>query len=102
KSKEENKVYEQAKTSLEKKYQMTMLKPMKYNNTYALAVKRDFAKKHNIRTIGDLNKVKDQLKPGFTLEFNDRPDGYKAIKTAYNLDLNNIRTMEPKLRYQAI
>ena len=23
---------------------MTMLKPMKYNNTYALAVKRDFAK----------------------------------------------------------
>ena len=46
---------------------MTMLKPMKYNNTYALAVKRDFAKQHNIRTIGDLNKVKDQLKPGFTL-----------------------------------
>lgn len=42
---------------------------MKYNNTYALAVKRDFAKQHNIRTIGDLNKVKDQLKPGFTLEF---------------------------------
>ncbi|MDT3922364.1 glycine betaine ABC transporter substrate-binding protein, partial [Staphylococcus aureus] len=76
KSKEEKKVYEQAKQSLEKKYQMTMLKPMKYNNTYALAVKRDFAKQHNIRTIGDLNKVKDQLKPGFTLEFNDRPDGY--------------------------
>ncbi len=81
---------------------MTMLKPMKYNNTYALAVKRDFAKQHNIRTIGDLNKVKDQLKPGFTLEFNDRPDGYKAVQKAYNLNLDNIRTMEPKLRYQAI
>ena len=102
KSKEEKKVYEQAKQSLEKKYQMTMLKPMKYNNTYALAVKRDFAKQHNIRTIGDLNKVKDQLKPGFTLEFNDRPDGYKAVQKAYNLNLDNIRTMEPKLRYQAI
>lgn len=59
---------------------MTMLKPMKYNNTYALAVKRDFAKKHQIKTIGDLRKVEDKLKPGFTLEFNDRPDGYKAVK----------------------
>jgi glycine betaine/choline ABC-type transport system substrate-binding protein len=33
-------VYQQAKQSLEKKYDMTMLKPMKYNNTYALAVKK--------------------------------------------------------------
>lgn len=28
---------------------MTMLKPMKYNNTYALAVKRDFAKNIKLR-----------------------------------------------------
>ncbi|WP_313959604.1 glycine betaine ABC transporter substrate-binding protein, partial [Staphylococcus hominis] len=68
KSKKENDVYQQAKSSLEKKYDMTMLKPMKYNNTYALAVKRDFAKKYQIKTIGDLRKVEDKLKPGFTLE----------------------------------
>ncbi len=43
KSKQENKVYQQAKSSLEDKYDMTMLKPMKYNNTYSLAVKKDFA-----------------------------------------------------------
>ena len=82
KSKEEAKVYEQAKQSLEKKENMTMLKPMKYNNTYTLAVKRDFAKKHGLKTIGDLQKVEDDIKPGFTLEFNDRPDGYKAISKA--------------------
>jgi len=33
KSKQEPQVYQQAKQSLEKKYNMTMLKPMKYNNT---------------------------------------------------------------------
>lgn len=102
KSKQENKVYQQAKASLEKKYNMTMLKPMKYNNTYALAVKRDFAKKHNIKTIGDLNKVSDEIKPGFTLEFNDRSDGYPAVKKAYGLGISKPKTMEPKLRYQAI
>ena len=26
----------------------------------------------------------------------------KAVQKAYNLNLDNIRTMEPKLRYQAI
>lgn len=102
KSKDEAKVYEQAKQSLEKKDGITMLKPMKYNNTYALAVKRDFAKKHHLKTIGDLEKVEDEIKPGFTLEFNDRPDGFKAISKAYDLKFNKIRTMEPKLRYQAV
>ena len=102
KSKKEKDVYQQAKSSLEKKYDMTMLKPMKYNNTYALAVKRDFAEAHHIKTIGDLNKVSDQIKPGFTLEFNDRGDGYPAVKKAYDLDLGDVKTMEPKLRYQAI
>lgn len=102
KSKKENAVYNQAKQSLEKKYDMTMLKPMKYNNTYALAVKKDFAKEHHIKTISDLQKVEDQLKPGFTMEFNDRPDGYKAVAKAYDLNLSNIKKMEPKLRYTAV
>lgn len=102
KSKKEAQVYQQAKSSLEDKFDMTMLKPMKYNNTYALAVKRDFAEAHHIKMIGDLNKVSDQIKPGFTLEFNDRGDGYPAVKKAYDLDLGDVKTMEPKLRYQAI
>lgn len=102
KSKKETAVYQQAKQSLEKKYDMTMLEPMKYNNTYALAVKKDFAKENNIKTIGDLQKVEDKLKPGFTMEFNDRPDGYKAVSKAYGLDLSNIKKMEPKLRYTAV
>ena len=72
-------VYHQAKSKFREKYDMTMLKPMKYNNTYALAVKRDFAKQYNLQSIGDLRKVQGQLKPGFTMEFKDRDDGYKAV-----------------------
>ena len=52
------------RNKLREKYKMTMLKPMKYNNTYALAVKRDFAKKNNIKTIGDLQKLKISLNQG--------------------------------------
>lgn len=36
------------------------------------------------------------------MEFNDRPDGYKAVKKTYHLNLSNVKTMEPKLRYTAV
>lgn len=102
KSTTEKDVYNQANDSLEKKFDMQLLEPMKYNNTYALAVKEEYAKKHNLKTISDLNKVEDDIRPGFTLEFNDREDGYKGIQNKYNLKFNDVKTMEPKLRYQAI
>ncbi len=98
----EAEVYQQANESLKKKYDMALLKPMKYNNTYALAVKKSYAEEHNLKTISDLEKVKDDIRVGFTLEFNDRNDGYKGIQKKYNIKFNNVKTMEPKIRYQAI
>lgn len=102
KSKDEAKVYQQANDGLDEQFDMEMLKPMAYNNTYTLAVKRTFAEEHQLKTISDLKKVEDQIKPGFTLEFNDRGDGYKAVQEAYRLNFSNVKTMEPKLRYQAV
>lgn len=102
KSKDKAEVYEQAKSSLEEQFGMTLLEPMQFNNTYTLAVKREFAEKHNLETISDLKKIEGQINPGFTLEFSDREDGYPAIQEAYDLNFSNVRTMEPKLRYQAI
>lgn len=101
-SNEESEVYEQAKSSLEEQFDMTLLEPMDFNNTYTLAVKETFAEENDLETISDLNSIEDDINPGFTLEFNDREDGYPAIQEAYNLDFSNVRTMEPSLRYQAV
>src|SRR5699024_4010340 len=60
KSTTEKDVYNQANDSLEKKFDTQLLEPMKYNNTYALAVKEEYAKKHNLKTISDLKKVEDR------------------------------------------
>ncbi|WP_414055930.1 ABC transporter permease/substrate-binding protein [Macrococcus equi] len=98
----EKEVYQQANDSINKKYQMSLLKPMQYNNTYALAVKKEYARAHQLKTISDLQKVKTTIRAGFTLEFNDRMDGYKGIQKKYGITLNNVRTMEPKIRYQAV
>lgn len=95
-------VYQQAKEGMKKQFSMDMLQPMDYNNTYALAVPEQLAKENNIKSISDLKSIESMLKAGFTLEFSDREDGYKGIQKLYGLNIPNLITMEPKLRYRTI
>ncbi|MFZ0369100.1 MAG: glycine betaine ABC transporter substrate-binding protein, partial [Halobacillus sp.] len=60
------------------------------------------AERYNLETIGDLKQVEDQITAGFTLEFNDRQDGYQGMKEVYDLNLGEVRTMDPGLRQGAI
>ncbi|MCM3570282.1 osmoprotectant update ABC transporter permease/substrate-binding subunit OpuFB [Neobacillus mesonae] len=96
------KVYQQAKDGLLKKYNMVMLKPMKYNNTYALAVSKKLADQYHLKNISDLKAIENDVKAGFTLEFSDREDGYRGIQSLYDIHFSNLVTMEPKLRYVAV
>ena len=95
-------VFAQAQKGMESKFKMIMLKPMSYNNTYAIAVSKKFADENNLKTISDLAKVKDKIKAGFTREFNDREDGYPGLKKLYNFEIPDIKEFEPKLRYVAV
>ena len=95
-------VFNQAQKGMETKFKMVMLKPMKYNNTYAIAVSKKFADENNLKTISDLARVKDKIKAGFTREFNDREDGYPGLKKLYQFEIPNIKEFEPKLRYVAV
>ncbi|MFJ7734058.1 ABC transporter permease/substrate-binding protein [Lysinibacillus sp. NPDC097231] len=95
-------VYHQAKEGMMEQFGMVMLSPMTYNNTYALAVSKEMAETYHLQTISDIKRIQEFIKAGFTLEFNDREDGYLGIQKRYGITLSNIITMEPKLRYQAI
>ena len=95
-------VYHQAKEGMMNKFGMVMLSPMKYNNTYALAVSKEMAETYDLQSISDIKPIQETIKAGFTLEFNDREDGYLGIQNRYGITLPNITTIEPKLRYQAI
>ncbi|HAJ70435.1 MAG: ABC transporter permease/substrate-binding protein [Alkalibacterium sp.] len=94
-------VYEEARDKLQDEYDMTLLDPMAFNNTYALAVTSDFAEKYDLKTISDLKPVQNEVNAGFTLEFNDREDGYPGIQKMYDLSFGEVITMEPQLRYEA-
>ena len=94
-------VYQAARDGIKQQDDLALLKPMAYQNTYAVAVPRKIAQEYGLKTISDLKKVEGQLKAGFTLEFNDREDGNKGLQKVYGLNLQ-VSTMEPALRYQAI
>ena len=94
-------VYQAARDGIKRQDDLALLKPMAYQNTYAVAVPKKIAQEYGLKTISDLKKVEGKLKAGFTLEFNDREDGNKGLQKVYGLHLQ-VSTMEPALRYQAI
>ncbi len=93
--------YTRARDRLAAQYQLTLLPPMRYQNSYALALRRDYARQHQLAKISDLRRVQDSVRAGFTLEFSDRPDGYRGLQ-AHGLNFPQLTTLEPALRYEAL
>jgi osmoprotectant transport system permease protein len=81
---------------------VTALPRLGFNNTFAILVRRADAEKHGLKTIGDLNRVKN-LRAGFGYEFLERPDGFKGLAAAYGLQFaNQPRVMDLNLIYRAV
>src|SRR5688500_7247279 len=81
---------------------ITALPRLGFNNTFAILVRGADAERLGLKTIGDLNRVKD-LRAGFGYEFLERPDGFKGLAAAYGLQFaNQPRVMDLNLIYRAV
>lgn len=96
------KVYDVVKEDFSKNYGMELMKPLGFNNTYVIAVKKDFADKNNLNTISDLAKISSNLNAGFTMEFANRPDGYLGVQKKYNLNFKSVKGIDAGLRYTSL
>lgn len=94
-------VYEIARDKIAAQDNLAYLKPCEYQNTYAIAVTEEFAESNQLEKISDLKPLEKTAVAGFTLEFNDREDGNRGLKSLYGLNFQ-VKTMEPALRYTAI
>ena len=95
-------VYNIVKERFGEEYGITVLNPLGFNNTYAMAVTKETAEKYNLKTISDLAKVSDQLTLGPTIQFPNREDGLIGLEKAYNMKFNAVKPMETGLRYTAL
>lgn len=72
-----------------------------FNNTYALGMREEVATRLQINTISDLRDHPD-LKLGFSDEFMERKDGWRALAARYELPHTRIRTMDHNLAYRGV
>jgi osmoprotectant transport system permease protein len=80
---------------------VAMTEPLGFNNTYALAMRRESAQKLGLRTISDLRKH-PELKIGLTHEFLNREDGWRPLAAKYQLNSRNVIGIEHALAYAAL
>lgn len=65
---------------------LTWGKPAKMNNTYAMAVRQDFAQKYGLKNLSDLAKVPvSERKLCVEAEFNSRSDGLNPMLKKYGM-----------------
>lgn len=84
------------------KYQVKWLKPLGFNNTYAMALPEELAKRHNLNKTSDLSPIAAQLTFGAEQDFFGRSDGYEGFTKTYGFKFKTIRQMEIGLKYKAI
>jgi osmoprotectant transport system permease protein len=83
------------------KFGVGMTKPLGFNNTYALVMRRSEAQRLGLRTISDLRKH-PELKIGLTHEFLDRQDGWQPLQERYGLPQRNVIGIDHALGYAAL
>ena len=83
------------------KLDIVMTRPLGFNNTYRMGMRKDLAERLAIHTISDLVRHPD-LRLGFSNEFMDRADGWPSMRDRYGLPHRDVRGMDHNLAYTAL
>jgi osmoprotectant transport system substrate-binding protein len=78
-------VYARVKSEYERRFGLTLGPPLGFNDTFAIVLRGDDARRLHLQTISQAAAYTPQWRAGFGYEFMERPDGYKGLAATYNL-----------------
>jgi len=78
-------VYNEIKSEYAKHFNLAIGQPLGFNDTFAMQIRGEDARRLNIKTISEAAKYSPLWHAGFGYEFMERPDGYKGLAQTYNL-----------------
>jgi osmoprotectant transport system substrate-binding protein len=78
-------VYDRVNAEYEQRYQLELGPPFGFNDTFAIEIRGDDARKLHLQTISQAAMYTPQWRAGFGYEFMERPDGYKGLAATYGL-----------------
>ena len=97
-----DKVYDTIKKGYKENFNIEVLKPMKFNNTYALAVRPETAEKYKLENVSDFAKIANNMKAGVTYEFANREDGLPGMQKTYGFEMGEVVSLDSAPRYTAL
>ena len=95
-------VYGRVSREFERRWGVHWLPPLGFENTYAIAVRRQTAREHRLRTLSDLAREAPRLTAGLTPDFIGRPDGLPGLQRAYGLRPRAVRPLVQAVKYRAL
>ena len=95
-------VFRQVAREFRARYGVRWLPPLGFQNTYAIAVRRETARRLSLATLSDLARVSRTLRAGLTPDFIGRADGLPGLEQAYGLRFGSVRALLAAVKYQAL
>ena len=85
---EKTQVYERVKSEYERRFRLTLGPAFGFNDTFAMEIRGEDARRLNIRTLTQAAQLSPQWRAGFGYEFMERPDGFRGMAATYGLHFN--------------
>lgn len=95
-------VFGQVSREFAARWGVRWLPPLGFENTYAIAVRRETADRDQLRTLSDLARASPRLRAGFTPDFIGREDGLEGLRAAYGLQPRSVRPLVQAVKYRAL
>jgi len=82
---DQQEVYQRVKSEYEQRFGLTLGPALGFNDTFAMEIRGDDARRLNLKTLSQASAVASKWKAGFGYEFMERPDGYRGLAQTYGL-----------------
>jgi osmoprotectant transport system substrate-binding protein len=95
--------YELVKSEYKKRFNLDVMPPLGFNNSFAMVMRGDQARQRGISKLSQLAPLAPELRLGAGYEFLERQDGYKGLVKTYDLRFADApRVMDLGLLYRAL
>lgn len=96
-------VYERVKREYLGRFNLQVLPPLGFNNSFAMVMRGDDARRLGLARLSQLQTVAPRLRLGVGYEFLERRDGYQGLVSTYDLKFAEApRVMDLGLLYRAL
>ena len=95
-------VFRHVASAFRQQFDVYWLPPLGFENTYAIAVRRETAERSSLRNLTDLSRAAPQLRAGLTPDFVGRPDGLPGLAAEYDMRFAEVRSLLQSVKYNAL